>query len=299
MPASSRTQYPMEDIGALLAQNGPKLFALALRLCGNRADAEDMVQDTFVQALRKWDTFRGDASRSTWLWAIAARSCKARMRRKGGVDRRMPPLSQLAPWGETTVMAVAAVPRGVDAAASAESIKRVQDAIAVLPEHFRLPILLKEVIGLSVEDVAAATGLAENTIKTRLHRGRLLLRKVMTDGARSITASAPIYERQVCLDLLRLKMEAMDDATPGKRSVIPQAEVCDRCRAVFQELEFVRDACAAMGEGMMPDSVRARIMELLRAEAQKRPHGQDKYGSRGARHGGGRRPRPMQGIRKT
>ena len=66
------------------------LFSLARRMCGNRADADDMVQEVFLQAFRKWHTFKGDADPGTWLYAIAARSCKARMRRKGGIDRRVP-----------------------------------------------------------------------------------------------------------------------------------------------------------------------------------------------------------------
>ncbi len=256
----------VRELGAVLGREGPRLFSLALRLCGNRADAEDMVQDTFLQAIRKWDTFRGESSRGTWLWTIATRNCKARLRRKGGVDRRMPAFSQVMPWAETRVMAAAA--KGVDVGeqlASKESVRRVQDAIAMLPEHYRIPVLLKEVVGLSIEDVAEATGLDPNTVKTRLHRARLLLRKVLTEGARTVEAPLPIYEKRVCLDLLRLKLESMDRAQPGARTVIPQAEVCARCRAVFRELDFVADACASMGSGSMPKPLRDRIAAAIRA----------------------------------
>ncbi len=257
------------QLGTILEREGPRLFAIALRMCGNRADAEDMVQDTFLQAIRKWDTFRGESSRGTWLWSIATRSCKVRMRRKGGIDRRMPAMSQVMPWGETTIMAAAAKGAGAgEAAASKESVRRVQGAIVTLPEHYRIPLLLKEVVGLSVEDVSAATGLDPNTIKTRLHRARLALRKVLTSGSRAIEAPMPIYEKQVCLDLLRMKLEAMDRPGSRARSVIPQAEVCARCRAVFRELDFVADACASMGEGEMPRALRDKIAAAIKASDQ-------------------------------
>ena len=259
-------------LAALVESHGPRLHALALRLCGHRADAEDMVQDVFVQALRKWHTFRGEADPGTWLYAIAARSCKARTRRKGGIDRRQVAMSQLMPWRETTVMALAAAPEDRQSVSErSEAIARVQAEIATLPEHLRVPLVLKDVLELSVDDVAGALGLAANTVKTRLHRARLALRKAMTSKAASVAAPAPIYEKQVCLDLLKAKMEAMDRGGVAAGRRVPQAELCARCRAVFRELDLVQDACSQMGDGHMPRSVRRKIMRALqgREEAER------------------------------
>lgn len=278
-------------IAALVDSHGPRLHALALRLCGHKADAEDMVQDVFVTALRKWHTFRGEAEPGTWLYAIAARACKARTRRKGGIDRRTMPVSQLMPWGETTVMEVAAAPEGEeDASERKEAVARVQAQIARLPEHLRLPLVLKDVLEMSVEDVAAALGLAENTVKTRLHRARLALRKAMTAKAARVDAPAPIYEKQVCLDLLKAKMEAMDRGGVAAGEKVPRAEVCARCRAVFRELDLVQDACVQMGEGKMPAGLRAKIMKALaaREESERNASPRARRGRRpvaGRRHG--------------
>lgn len=254
------------DVARLVDKYGPRLHALALRLCRHEADAEDMVQDVFVQALRKWHTFRGEADPGTWLYAIAARACKARSRRKGGTDRRQVPVSQLMPWRETTVMEIAAAPADQeDAAERSEAIDRVQAEIARLPEHLRLPLILKDVLEMRVEDVASVLGLTANTVKTRLHRARLALRKAMTAKAASVEAPAPRYEKQVCLDLLKAKMEAMDrgGAAAGRR--VPQAEVCARCRAVFRELDLVQEACNQIGEGPMPATLRRKILNALKA----------------------------------
>lgn len=263
---------PARAIPVLLDKHGPRLRALALRLCGNAADADDMVQSVFLQAFRKWHLFRGDADPGTWLYAIAARSCRDRSRRKGGVNRRVPAMSQLMPWGETTVMEVAAAPDDQQNLAERnEAIASVQNAIVRLPEHLRLPLVLKDVLEMSVEDVADALGLVENTVKTRLHRARLALRKIMTSKATHVPAAQPIYEKQVCLDLLKAKMDSMDRGGSAAGFRVPQAEFCARCRAVFRELDLVQDACSELGKGDLPESLRIAIKRAIDAGGMQVP----------------------------
>lgn len=272
--ARANAPSPAPDVPAaaaipqLVELHGPRLFSLASRLCGNTSDAEDMVQDVFLQALRKWHTFKGHANPGTWLYAIAARSCKARLRRKGGIDRRMPAASQLLPWSETKNADLGA---GVSRAAEGpvaqaiqhEAAKAVHDAILTLPEHFRVPLVLKDMLELSIEDVAAALNIKPETVKTRVHRSRLLLRKAIMNrrALPKHAAKAPIYERQVCLDLLKAKLDAMDH---GRGFPIGRNVVCERCLAVFAELDLSQDACANLSKGILPARVRAKILTAIR-----------------------------------
>lgn len=262
-PPAPRTDAGLA-ITSLLKSHGPRIHALALRLCGNQADAQDMVQDVFLQAYRRWETFQGRADPGTWLYAIAARACRSRRRRKGGTDKRTPAVSQLMPWKETTVMELAAAPREEESPAEhQEALTRVQRAIARLPDHLRLPLVLKELSGMSVDEAAAALGLTANTLKTRLHRARLALRKAMTARAAAVEAPAPIYEKQVCLDLLQAKLEAMDRGGRAAGHIVPQGEVCARCRAVFRELDLVQEACTQMASGQMPPALERKIRLAL------------------------------------
>lgn len=253
-------------VSALVEVAGGRLLALARRLCGNMADAEDLVQEVFLTALRKWDGFRGESEPTTWLYTIAARACRRRSMGRGRVGGRTGgpravPLAELMPWSEDGMSRLGT--DACDAAERSEAIERLRGEIVRLPEHLRLPLVLREVLALSVEDTAAALGLAEGTVKSRLHRARLELRRVMVERARRVPAPAPLYERAVCLDLLRAKLAAMDSPDERVRRAIPQAEVCARCRAVFRELDVVGEACASLAEGKMPARVYERIVRVI------------------------------------
>lgn len=235
-----------------------------------------MVQDVFLQAYRKWHTFKGDANPGTWLYAIAAHSCKARLRRKGGIDRRMPAVSQLMPWNETRNVDLdsaggmgALGDRGgpVAEVIQRESAHAVHEAILALPENFRVPLVLKEMLELSIEDVAKTLHIKPETVKTRVHRARLLLRKAIVErrGVPKRAAKAPTYEKQVCLDLLKAKLDAMDH---GRGFPIDQDVVCDRCRAVFAELDLAQNTCVRLADGKMPARVRRAILKAIR-EAER------------------------------
>jgi len=273
---------PEEAIPVLVDVFGPRLYNLALRLCGNAEDAQDMVQDVFLQAFRKWDIFRGDANPGTWLYAIAARSCKARIRRKGGVDRRMPAMSQLLPFHEQRVIdlpAEAGEGEPVAGAIEREAAEAVREAIVSLPEQFRVPLVLKEMLELPIKEVSEALDLKPATVKTRVHRGRLHLREALARRERlpKRKAPAPTYEQRVCLDLLKAKLDAMDQ---GRGFPVGQEVVCERCRAVFAELDLAQSACARLAEGEMPPEVRAALLGAIRRADQDGAPGEGADGRR-------------------
>lgn len=250
-----------EVLPGLLERDGPKLYALALRLCGNATDAEDMLQETFLQAHRKWHMFRGESSPSTWLYAIAARMCKRRLRRKYGSDRNMPALSQVVPWNESTVSATGLrLDSPFKKLEMKEASTALHAAILTIPEHFRVPLILKEMLELSIDDVALALDIKPETVKTRVHRARLMLRKALMEALPQKAAPDPVYEKQVCIDLLKAKLEAMDH---GRGFPIGQEVICERCQAVFRELDLVQETCAQMASGSMPVSLRRRIETLI------------------------------------
>jgi RNA polymerase sigma-70 factor (ECF subfamily) len=239
----------------LLEEHGGKLYGLGLKLCGVPEEAEDLVQETFLQAYRKWDQFEGRAKPTTWLYTIASRICQRMHRKRSGEPDRLASLQDLVPFGDPR-MAVLEDP--LDNEIRKEGRARVEEAITGLPIDFRMPLILKEIVGLPIADIAAVLGLKPATVKTRVHRARLRLREALLEGAPKRALPAPAYSEQVCLDLLEAKQEALDRGVELAQSV-----VCERCQAVFSSLDATQDLCARMADGPLPAEVRARITARL------------------------------------
>ena len=257
---------PARAIPALFEQFGPRTYALAYRITGSAAEAEDVVQEAFLQAFRRWETFEGRADPGTWLYAIAARAAKRRFRkRKDGTSRRsqMKSFTELLPFRDKGVVDLA-IDRSnpADPLMRAEAKELVEDAILGLPTPYRVPIVMKDILEMPLADISEALGLQVETVKTRIHRGRLALREKLNRDLRTRRAPTPEYEKQVCLDLLQAKLAAMDS---GRGFTLGREVFCERCRSVFAELDLGQNACADLGREGMPKEARARVLEAIGA----------------------------------
>ena len=145
-----------------------RVFGVALRMLGNRAEAEEIAQEVFLRAHRAVADFRGEARLSTWLYGIASRLC---LNRLASPDRRM------ARGDAILADVTAATP---DAAAELERVEldaALRTAIAELPEERRLVLVLRDVEGLSYEQIAEALAVDPGTVRSRLHRARMQLKE--------------------------------------------------------------------------------------------------------------------------
>ncbi|MFP5334543.1 MAG: RNA polymerase sigma factor SigM [Actinomycetes bacterium] len=161
----------------LVRRHQPRLWAVAVRTLGNREDAADALQDALVSAYRNAASYRGDAAVTTWLHRIVVNACLDRVRRA----RSRP----TAPLPETDVPA----PR--DEHARAELRLDVRAALARLPEHQRVALVLVDMQGLPVAQVAEVLGVAEGTVKSRCARGRAALAELLRPGNRGSSGDVP------------------------------------------------------------------------------------------------------------
>lgn len=152
----------------LLARHEDRIFSLALRMTGSRADALDATQDTFVLAFRRADSFRGEAAFSTWLYRIAINSCKDLLRKKA----REPALASAEEAPDRPDPGP-----GVDETVALRM--DVAQALAELSEDYREAVVMHDIGGVPYEDIAAATGVAIGTVKSRISRGRQQLAKLL------------------------------------------------------------------------------------------------------------------------
>jgi len=257
-----------QAIPLLLEAHGGRLYSLGLRFCGHREDAQDLVQEVFLQAFRKWDQFAGRARASTWLYTIAARACQRFRRRKSGEPARLESLDASleaqAVLGDFAAPSLAVVPDDGELSAGlrAEARQEVEQAIAALPAAFRLPLVLKEIVGFSVEEVAEVLGLRPATVKTRLHRARLRVRAALASVLPRREMPPALFSRRVCLDLLRAKQEALDR---GARFEFPGRVVCERCAEFFATLDLAEGLCTDLARGELPATLREALLAEMRA----------------------------------
>ncbi|MCA9285133.1 MAG: sigma-70 family RNA polymerase sigma factor [Phycisphaerales bacterium] len=263
-----RLADPEKAVAQLLDAYGQRIHAVAFRITGNDEDADDVSQEAFLQAYRKWDQFRGEADPGTWLYTIAVRAARRALRRRISRRQRFVSLEQILPFGDARMPpAPIDAESGEAALMRSETVAQVDGAIAGLPVIYRLPVVLKDIAELSVEEVASVLGIKGATVKTRVHRGRLLLRRALTNGHTAVRMPPPAYERQMCLDLLRAKMEALDR---GVEFPVQDQLVCERCKSVFGWLDLARDACQEVSRTELPPRVRELVMAEIAKEGRPR-----------------------------
>jgi RNA polymerase sigma-70 factor (ECF subfamily) len=266
---ATRGDVPQEEFGAVAERVAPRLFRVAMRMCGRPEEAEDLVQDTLLQGFRKWHQFEGRSDPATWLYTIAGRLCQRRHRRRAGEPARLESLSALLPDSSDPVVALPAPGEGpLDAHVRKEAERAVTDALAKLPLEARLPLVLAEIAELPLADIARILGLKEATVKTRIHRARLRLRRALLERLPAAPAPPGSHDRQVCLDLLQAKQEALD-----RHAAFPVSpeELCARCRSVFATLDLGRDACQTVTHGELPASLRDLIRTQTAGSTDHRP----------------------------
>lgn len=151
----------------LFNRHQDRLWAVALRTTGNPEEAADALQDAMISVLRNAGSYRGDAAVTTWMHRIVVNACLDRMRRAR--VRSTVPLPGTDPDRPDTL------PDGRDAIAAKELQVVVQQALMELPEEQRVPIVLVDVEGYPVEEVAVMLGIPSGTVKSRCSRGRAKL----------------------------------------------------------------------------------------------------------------------------
>lgn len=245
-----------------MRRHGGTIYGLGLRLCGSPEDAEEMVQETFLQAFRHWRQFEGRSRPTTWLYTIARRVCQRQNRPRAGEPATLEPLDELLPGRDGQLADLdssdlEATP--FSARLRHEAAATIERALGELPLDFRMPLVLVDIAELSIAETATVLELPKNTVKTRVHRARLKLRKIL-DASLPQKDEPATQPATVCYTMLRAKLDALDRGVD-----LPYSDeaLCARCRSVFATLDLGRDVCVAFGRGELPVHVRAAVETAL------------------------------------
>lgn len=165
---------------ALVIRHQRRVFGLLFRMLGNREEAEDAAQETFLNLHRHGHRFRRESRFSTFVYRVAV---NAALNRRRSLGRRRAHLERLADRTETGE-SVPTSPRDPEAQASGDQIRqRVQAEIACLAPALRVPLVLFDIEGMPYSEIAGVLDIAEGTVKSRIHRARLALRERLSDLA--------------------------------------------------------------------------------------------------------------------
>jgi len=181
----------------LAERYGSRIYQLALRQMKNREDAEEVTQDVLMKVYRKIGAFRGDSALSSWIYRITFNTAMSRLRtsklarqaqqqeRNRDEDDKLRALREPADWSNLPD----------EAMLRTQMRTAVFAAIEELPEIYRAPVVLRDIEGLSTEEASTRLHVKDQTLKSRLHRGRLMLRErlqAFTSGL-NLHHSTPAY----------------------------------------------------------------------------------------------------------
>jgi RNA polymerase sigma-70 factor (ECF subfamily) len=169
-------------VAELSSAYGPRIHQLAFRYMKNWEDAEEVTQDVLMKVFRKIDAFRGDAALSSWIYRITFNTAMSRLR-TGRAGRAA---EQQRPESTNDGIAIPHTPDPADWSTLAddhvlrrEMRERLIEALTTLPEVYRTPVILRDIQGMSTEEASTVLRVKPQTLKSRLHRGRLILREAL------------------------------------------------------------------------------------------------------------------------
>ena len=184
----------------LAEQYGQRIHQLALRHMKNREDAEEVTQDVLLKVYRKIGAFRGDSALSSWIYRITFNTAMSRLRQHKGAraadQERERALAALEASDGGATPRTTADPADWSHMPDEELLRfelrrAVEVAVRELPEIYRQPVILRDLEGLTTEEASTRLRVKDQTLKSRLHRGRLLLRERLRAFASGLTLHRP------------------------------------------------------------------------------------------------------------
>lgn len=168
-----------EAFGHLVQLYEKRVFALTTRLCGNPDDAQEAAQEAFLAAWQGLAFFRGDSSFSTWLYRLTHNACMDLLRK----EQRHASAAGPSLDDEEVHLEIAAPTESPQEAAERSELRRaIGLGLKSLPEAYREALILRELHQLSYEEIAQSTDTDLGTVKSRINRGRKLLRKFLVEN---------------------------------------------------------------------------------------------------------------------
>lgn len=252
------------------------VFSFSMKVCGHREDAEDTMQDVLVKSLPFLRKIESPQALAVWLYKVTRNRCWMSRRRSKFAPDRMMSLDELMPDRmELEALADKAKKSPEANSISHQDAERLQAAVLRIPAKYRLVLVLHDMEDLDTAEIAKITGLQEGTIRVRLHRARLFVRRELAivnakkSGSLGKKQRRPVDCRRLFAGLSDYLDGAVDDLACAKLQM--HIKDCVPCIDFLEDLSRVVERCRSYEIGCQPetaDSVRKLLVrEYLRLSA--------------------------------
>lgn len=251
------------------------VISFGMKVCGHREDAEDTAQEVLLKLLPYISKFDSPKAFSVWLYTVAKNRCLMSRRRSKFAPKEHLALDDLMPTAEELAVLATpahATPEGV--ALRKETSAQVQSALDKIPPQYRLILVLHDMEGLETSEVAKITGLREGTVRVRLHRGRLALRKELSAREhrlhRKRSRNAKAAKPQSCRQMFAALSDFLDGMVDPKscEQLEKHLHGCSPCEAFLADLEKTIARCRRFDPGCT-STEKLRIKKSLLAEYER------------------------------
>src|SRR5919108_3999984 len=276
----------IEQVVTLIRQADPKsleealallqntVFSFSMKVCGQRQDAEDTMQEVLLKSVPNLPKFDSPRALMVWLYKVAKTRCLMSRRKSKFAPKEALSLEELMPdRREMQSLSGDAAPTPETSLLRRENAKRLRDAVQQLPPEYRLILVLHDMEELSNEDIAEITGLRPGTIRVRLHRARLFVRKELARqqdqrsprrGRKGIAESQVHPGKRNCKEMFAELSDYLDEQLDDSlcAEMEKHMEGCEPCKAFLENLEETIRTCRT-APNEPPD---ARVAANLRRE---------------------------------
>src|SRR5579864_6026004 len=269
----------LEEALALLQNT---VFSFSMKVCGQRQDAEDTMQEVLLKSVPSLSKFESPRALMVWLYKVAKTRCLMSRRKSKFAPKEALSLEELMPdRRELEKLSGGAEGSPETALLRRENAKRLREAVRKLPPEYRLILVLHDMEELSDADIAEITGLREGTIRVRLHRARLFVRKELAKqdipGVRqqapkhpaAIQAQAQHSERR-CKEMFAELSSYLDDELDDSlcEELEKHIDGCEPCKAFLTSLEKSIEQCRTSPNESPDPRFAARLRQELLTEYQ-------------------------------
>jgi RNA polymerase sigma-70 factor (ECF subfamily) len=252
------------------------VFSFSMKLCGHREDAEDTMQDVLLKAVPYLPMIESPKALAVWLYKVARNQCWMSRRRSKFAPKETVALDDLMPDASELESLTAAADTGPEASVlSRESSERLERAIRQVPPQYRIILVLRDMEELDTAEVAQIMGLREGTVRVRLHRGRLVLRRELQQAGNNGSDAKPANKSRVprplqCRDMFAQLSEYLDGRVDDLacEHIQRHLQECPPCLSFVQDLERAVERCHKYEVPCKPDTA-ARLRQVLVAEYLK------------------------------